>query len=138
MISRYPFENSNLLHIASQFGQLSVNEIIMALEPELAVAENMHGKRPLDLACEYGHESVLRYFLDVHKLRPNMDCLYLATLILHEIIVDMVLASNQFEYTCVSDVEVLRALSSAIYNESDTFVDELHLVKPNYTNYFPF
>ena len=138
LINHYPYENCSLLHIACQFGHLNIVEYIMTLKPSLSDARNMYGRLPIDLACEHGHDSIVRYFQQVHNLRPNMDCLYLATRNQHEIIVKMILSSKDFEYRCASDEQVLNAYMSVIYDTYENFDDKLHLFISNVSNHFPF
>ena len=130
-MNRYPFEESNLLHIASQFGQLSIIEITMTLEPKLAVAKNLYGKSPLDLACEFGHMSVVKYFLVIHKLLVDMQCLYLAARNQHDVIVDFILGSPQFNYSCISDEQAFETFLSI---KCDDDAKNITLVIPNHPN----
>ena len=136
LVNYYPYENCSLLHIACQFGHLSIVEYIMTLNPNLASERNMYGRLPLDLACEHGHDSTVIYLQEMHKLRPNMDCLYLATRNQHEIIVKNIISSETFEYRCASDEQVTKAYLSVITETSEHFDENLHLFVSDSSTHF--
>ena len=95
----------NLLHIASQFGHLSVVDYLISKQPSLIYSENMFGHLPVHTACEFGRKDSVQRFLLHGNITPDFTCLYLASKNQHEDVVKLLLDTKRVQYRCISEME---------------------------------
>ena len=97
------FPGYKLLHLAAQFGQISVVDFILSKQRSQMHTENYLGHLPFHLACEFGRKEVVEYFIFKENVTDDFLCLYLASKNQHESVVKLLLSLNSLNYRCLTE-----------------------------------
>lgn len=104
-IFKQKLENYNLLHIATQFGHISIVKYILTKQRSLMYSETAFGYLPMHLACEFGRKDILTFFFNNKYMMPDYLCLYLAAKNQQESIVELIFDTFTPVYKCIFDEE---------------------------------
>ena len=117
------FPGYKLLHLASQFGHVSIVEFILSKHKSQIRAENYLGNLPFHLACEFGKKDVVEYFFSKVNVTDDFPCLYFAAKNQHESVVRFILSLNNSHYMCVTEKDASEMAKTIRYfNETGELV----------------
>ena len=125
------FPGYNLLHVASQFGHISIVKLIISKQPSQMHTENSLGNLPFHLACEFGKKEVVEYYVVKHNITHLDSCLYLAAKNQHETVVKFIINVNNSNFHCISEKDANKTLSDIRYfkKRGNIIMTNDHLVR---------